>query len=76
MGPVETEVRRIAHTRVRDALLDLTRDGSRVLDLRTIANSAAIEPETTAQIITELEDDGPFRIERCESSEFPRWRVA
>jgi DNA-binding IscR family transcriptional regulator len=75
MEQVETEVRRIAHTRVRDALLHLTRDGPRELGLGRIANRAAIEPAVTAKIVTELEADGLFRIERCGGDGEPRWRV-
>lgn len=75
MDAVQTELDRIARSRVRDTLLHYTRDGPRVLELERIAAHAAIEPAVAARAMAELEEDGPFVVERAHETE-PRWWVA
>lgn len=74
MGQVAAEIRSIAHDRVRDALLDLTRDGPEVLTPRSPTGRPS--SGITETILRELETDGPFEIEAQPSSGEPRWWVA
>lgn len=75
MGAVAAGINQIARSRVRDALLHLTRDEQRELHVRTIANEAAVDPALVAAVLDELRTDGPFEITPVEGTE-AIWRVA
>jgi hypothetical protein len=75
MDVVQAELDRIARSRVRDTLLHYTRDGPQVLELERIAAHAAVEPGVAARAMAELEEGGPFVVERAHEGE-PRWWVA
>jgi DNA-binding IscR family transcriptional regulator len=77
MGEIEQAVARIARTRVRNALLELTRKGPREVRLETVAARAGLEPTVAAQMLRELESSGPFDIEPTPGEQGAScWRVA
>lgn len=77
MGEIEQAVARIARTRVRNALLELTREGPREVRLETVAARAGLEPAVAAPLLRELESSGPFDVEpRSGERGASCWRVA
>lgn len=62
MGAVEVEIERIAKSRVRDALLHLTRDSPRILGVEVIANEASVEEGVVLEVMETLQYRGPFEI--------------
>lgn len=75
MGAVEAGIGEIARSRVRDALLHLTRGEQQELHIETIANEAAVDPALVADVLDELRTEGPFEVSPVEGSE-DVWRVA
>lgn len=77
MAEVQQAVRRIARNRVRNALLELTRDGPREVRLETVATQAGLEPAVVAPLLAELEWLGPFEVEPASrENDDLCWRVA
>lgn len=77
MSEVQQAVTRIARNRVRNALLELTRDGPREVRLETVAVQAGLEPAVVMPLLSELESSGPFEVEAVSSGHDARcWRVA
>lgn len=77
MSEIEQAVTRIARNRIRNALLELTRDGPREVRLETVAAQAGLEPAVAAPLLDELESSGPFEVEPAASDHDDLcWRVA
>ncbi|WP_276258967.1 hypothetical protein [Haloglomus litoreum] len=77
MSELQQAVTRIARNRVRNALLELTRDGPKEVRLETVAAQAGLEPAVAAPLLDELESSGPFDVEPVASDhENLCWRVA
>lgn len=77
MSEIQQAVTRIARGRIRNALLELTRDGPREVRLETVAAQAGLEPGVVAPLLDELESSGPFEVEAASSNHDNLcWRVA
>jgi len=77
MSEVDQAVARIARNRVRNALLELTRDGPREVQVETVAARAGLDPAVTERLLRELESSGPFEVESMPGSAGSSyWRVA
>lgn len=77
MGQSQMAIGSLARTRVRNALLDLTWNGARVISLGEIANHSRLARDVTRACMIELEDDGqPFEVTRVEQEGELEWRVA
>ncbi|WP_254820848.1 hypothetical protein [Haloglomus halophilum] len=77
MSEIQQAVGRIARNRVRNALLELTRNGPREVRLETVAAQAGLEPAVVAPLLTELESSGPFEVEAVSGEHDDLcWRVA
>lgn len=74
MGEVASGIDKIARSRVRDALLSLTRDGPAELHVHRIANEAAVDPAVVEQVLDELHEEGPFSVDPV-AGDRNRWRV-